>query len=432
MIYKLYYSLSQISFPFIRLWVSFRKRMGKECPTRYAERFGKTTKNLPEKVEKRIWVHAASIGETVSVIPLIKKLEARGIHVILTTITRTSAQIAEQRMPKTIHQFVPYDHPFWIKRFLAHWQPNALILIESEFWPNLIMETAKKHIPIHLINARFSPTSFDRWRKYGAYFKEVFEKISFATTPHKKNLGLLTDLGVQFCRYMPNLKFMAKPLPFDKDEKTTLKKDLADRNIWVGASIRSGEESVFADMAHALSTKDAANLSVLIPRHPHVVEKLKAICDERNLSYTLRSSGKVPTKKTDVWIIDTFGELGLFFSLTHVVVMGGTFANCGSHNPIEPIMLGAAVILGPSRHNFLDVIEILTPALTLVDTKEQALNALEALLASPKDAQRLSTTGKEICDMQAAILEELPEYISDSFQKKIPNTDNETLTKHRA
>jgi len=227
MIYQLYYVLSVLSFPFIKMWVFFRKQIGKESNIRYKERFGITSKHFTDPSLKCIWIHAASIGETVSVIPLIKRLEKARINVILTTITRTSAQIAQERLPGTIHQFVPYDHPLWLNRFLNHWQPNLLILMESEFWPNMLMQTAKKHIPIHLINARFSPTSFTRWRKYGAYFKSVFENISFATTPHEKNLELLTQLGVQFSRYMPNLKFLAAPLPFKKEERSEIKKGLS-------------------------------------------------------------------------------------------------------------------------------------------------------------------------------------------------------------
>ncbi len=366
MVYKLYYLLSQVSFPLIRLWVWLRKLIGKECPKRYNERFGKTNLSFPINAQERVWIHAASIGETLSAIPLIKSLKRRGVSVVLTTITRTSADIAVQRLPDIIHQYAPYDHPYWLKRFLNHWKPNALVLIESEFWPNMLMQTNAMGIPIHLVNARFSPKSFKRWRKYGVYFKSVFEKISFATTPHKRNVQLLSELGVKFCRYMPNLKFMADPLPFDKTERDTLKKKLSTRSLWVGASIREGEENIFAGFAQQLALQtDPAQLAILIPRHPHVVEKLKAICSEKKLRFCLRSDGDTPKSYHDVWIIDTFGELGLFYALAPLTIMGGTFANCGAHNPIEAILHGSGVIMGPSRHNFNDIIDLLSPAALL-------------------------------------------------------------------
>lgn len=354
--YKVATSLAK---PIAPLIFKYRVNKDKEIPERENERYG--ISNLKRPSGTLWWFHAASVGETFACLPLIEKLLKRNpdLSVMLTTGTITSAKLAEKKLPeRAFHQFIPLDNKLFVKRFLAHWRPNLAAFVESEIWPNLILETHAKNIPLVLINGRMSKKSFKRWFKKPAMARPLFGRFDKVLAQGPIDERRFITLGAEKVIHSGNLKIDAPALTFDQTELENLKKAIDDRPILVAASTHANEEEVIAE-AHKIIALDYPDfLTIIVPRHPHRAEEIKSNINQIQsssrtpLNVELRSQSKTPSRTTNIYIADTMGEMGLFYSLTKTAFIGGSFIPHGGQNPIEALKLGTNIITGPHVENF--------------------------------------------------------------------------------
>ncbi|TBW34981.1 3-deoxy-D-manno-octulosonic acid transferase [Siculibacillus lacustris] len=349
-----YRGLGRVLAPALPLLLARRTRAGKEDPTRRGERLGRPAKPRPRG--PLVWVHAASVGETVSVLALVERLIAAGTAVLVTTGTVTSAAIAAQRLPAgAFHQFVPFDVAPHLGRFLDHWRPGLAIFVESEMWPTTVLELADRAIPQVLVNARLSERSARRWGLVGGTARALFGRLAAALAQSPGDGARLAALGVGDVRVVGNLKYDGPPLGADPAEQARLAAAIGARPTWLAASTHPGEEAIAAQVHAAAAVHLPGLLTVIAPRHPVRGDEIRRELAGRGLTVASRSQGETPTAATDVFLADTIGEMGLLYRLVPIAFVGGSLADKGGQNPIEPARLGCAVIHGPSTRNFADV-----------------------------------------------------------------------------
>ncbi len=382
----LYRFLTRVLSPVLRLYLHRRRRAGKEHPERMPERFGRPGRERPPG--RLIWLHAASVGEANSVLPLITALSASAAppNILLTTGTVTSARLMEDRLPAgAIHQFVPIDTPGAVDRFLEHWHPDLALWLESEFWPNLILETHRRGVPMMLINARLSPQSYRRWRRQPNVIGPILQSFAACFARSDKEARQLNELGAKDARYCGDLKAAAPPLPADPDALKDLSLLMADRPRWLAASTHDGEEAAAAVCHKALKDSLSGLLTTIVPRHPERGAAIQAALAGQGLTIARRSLGERPDDKTDIYVADTLGELGLFYRLHEVAFIGGSLVAHGGQNPMEAARLDCTVLHGPHVFNFGDVYGELTAAgaARLVEDGPALEQELSRLLQSP-------------------------------------------------
>ena len=348
-----YRKLTQIAGPAAPLIVSYRVRKGKEDPVRADERYGQTSLDRP--AGKLIWFHAASVGETNAVLPVIKMLKAAHpeMTMLLTTGTVTSAKLAGLRAAEyAIHQYVPLDAPQYVRRFLTHWRPDLALLTESEIWPNLIFETAEFGVPIVLLNGRMSRRSFRRWRSRPGIARPLFSRIEVVLAQNELLAQRFIQLGARRAVAVGNLKIDAPPPPYDNGELEQLRQCLKGRRIFVAASTHPGEDEVVAEAHQKLRADFGDLLTIIVPRHPERGCDIETALRDQALQVCRRSLGETPHADSDIYIADTIGELGLFYALAPLSFIGGSVVPKGGQNPIEAVKLGSGVVTGPHWHNF--------------------------------------------------------------------------------
>ena len=340
--------------PALRLMLDIRTRAGKEDPRRRHERFGRARASRP--AGPLVWVHAASVGETMSVLPLVARLVGTGVTVLMTTGTVTSAAIAAERLPPgAIHQYVPLDVITHVAAFLDHWRPGVALFVESEIWPVTIAELKRRGISQVLINARLSERSFRRWHRIAGVARVLFGRLTLALAQGAGDAERLAAIGVPRVMVTGNLKFDGPPLIADQTERARLSAVIGRRPTWLAASTHPGEEAVAAEVHLALRDRLPGLLTIIAPRHPTRGADLRADLAEQGLRVASRSLGERPGPRTDVYLADTIGEMGLVYALAPIAFVGGSIAPRGGQNPIEPARLGVAVLHGPSTHNFAEI-----------------------------------------------------------------------------
>lgn len=340
--------------PAVPTLLNARGQKGKEDPGRRGERLGFAGRPRPEG--QIVWVHAASVGETVAVLPLIENmLEANpGSHVLLTTGTVTSADIAARRLPKrAIHQYVPLDVPQYVDRFLDHWKPSVSIFTESDIWPNLVLETSRRKIPLVLVNARMSPRSINRWRRFARIGRPLFSRFALVMAQNPSINKAIKRLGAPNVITAGNLKIDAPPPPTDAAALEQLRAAIGARPVFLAASTHPGEDTVVA-AAHSLMRDVEGLLTIIVPRHPERGTGLAATLAGLGLKTQLRSRLPVPADETQIYVADTLGELGTLYALAPVSFVGGSLIEHGGQNPVEPARLGSCILTGPFTHNFRD------------------------------------------------------------------------------
>jgi 3-deoxy-D-manno-octulosonic-acid transferase len=351
-----YRGLTRLVAPLIPAYLNRRLKRGKEDAERMHERLGEPRRARP--TGPLVWLHAASVGESLSVLPLIDRLlEARpDIALMVTTGTVTSARLLEGRLPgRAFHQFVPVDTPQSVTGFLDHWHPDAALLVESELWPNLITLTADRDIPLALINARMSASSVRSWRWWTAAARALTGCFDLVLAQDETAATRLKLLGATGTKAVGNLKVDAPPPPASDALLTDLNSLLSGRPAWIAASTHPGEESIIADAHHLLKRALPDLLTVIVPRHPERGDEVARLLADKNLIIAQRSSGERISADTDIYLADTLGELGGFFRILTIVFMGGSLVRVGGHNPIEPSLLGATLLTGPHVFNFLEI-----------------------------------------------------------------------------
>ncbi|MBN8532962.1 MAG: 3-deoxy-D-manno-octulosonic acid transferase [Rhizobiales bacterium] len=338
--------------PFLPFLLRRRLKRGKEDAARLNERLGRPSRPRPEG--RLIWLHGASVGETMSILPLVERLVAYGA-VMLTTGTVTSAKLVESRLPAgAFHQFVPLDSPGAVARFFAHWKPDLGLLCESELWPNLIIEAHRQGISLGIINGRMSDRSFRRWSKLRGFIRALLAPLAFCSAQSEGDAERYRALGASSIS-PGNLKFDVPPLPFSADEFTSLRTQIGARPVLVAASTHPGEESQVIEAARAIAPDIPDLLTILVPRHPQRGEEIASLLREIGIPPLRRSLGAEPEKSVPFYIADTLGELGLFYRLGTLALIGGSLVEHGGHNPIEAIKCGCPCISGPHIDNFKDV-----------------------------------------------------------------------------
>jgi 3-deoxy-D-manno-octulosonic-acid transferase len=381
---RVYQKLSSVVVPLAPALIKRRLKQGKEDPTRIGERRGISRDIRPHG--PLVWIHGASIGEVLAAAALIEKLRALNIRILLTSGTVTSAAIVAKRFPADIiHQYVPYDSPRYVARFLEHWRPSLALFIESDLWPNLILLSAARRLPMVLINGRMSQRSFPRWRRVAGTISALLGRFDVCLAQSHVDAERFIALGSRNVITTGNLKLDVPAPPADSAKLERLMTMTRGRPIIVAASTHPGEEDILLEAHRRLAGYFPSLLSVIVPRHPGRGEALARTIAAFDLHVALRSHEELPTATTDIYVADTMGELGLFYRLAPIVFMGGSLVPHGGQNPIEAVKLGASIVHGPHVFNFTDVYEALDSAggARRADTLEALVKQLGQLLADP-------------------------------------------------
>lgn len=353
----IYNGLVRVLYPIaIRRYIEKRKKLGKEDTKRFNERIGRPSMKRPEG--KLIWLHGASVGESISMLPLINRLLEiySDAYVMVTTGTTTSAEVMAKRLPeRAFHQYLPIDNPSFTNRFVKHWQPNIVLWFESEFWPAMLSTIKRRNIPLILINGRISNKTFKRWQQVDFVIKEILSCFTSCLGQSEEDAYRLRVLGAKDAICLGNLKYAGLPIPIDEQKRADIIEQIGGRSLWLVSSTHNDEEFKIGKYLKNLQDKHNGLLTLIAPRHPHrgteIRDKLR---DEYNLNVSLRSLGEKITDKTDVYIADTIGEMGIWYDISPIVFIGGSLIPHGGQNFMEPSRCRDAVVVGPHMHNFTD------------------------------------------------------------------------------
>ena len=406
MLLRIYRALWILGWPFVKFVMWRRKAKGKEDLVRFEERLGVPSMARPSS--KLVWIHAASVGESISVLPLIEEMLSGNawIHIMVTTGTITSAALMEQRLPKrAFHQYIPIDKKEYVEEFIEYWQPDLAIWVESEFWPNLLVETKKYGCPLVLLNGRISEKSFARWSKYSKLSRMILGCFDLILPQSREDATRLRLLGGKNIKYLGNIKYGAKPLPFDPKKLQEVQDMIGNRMVWLAASTHEGEEEQILDAHLRIKEKNYTVLTVIVPRHPQRGPEIRDMFP-KEVNVSLRSNNDKIFEDTDIYIADTMGELGLFYRLAPIVFIGGSFVERGGHNPIEPAHLECAIICGESMENFTEIVTELEAAGAInfaMDSKDLAFKVFE-LWQNPQKRLAMSRLAGKFVRSKSEIL----------------------------
>ena len=408
-LYQIILSLLVLISPIL---IIFRIYKGKEDKIRFREKFSIPSKKRSKG--KLIWFHGASVGEILSIIPLIENYEKDKLinQILVTSSTLSSSKVLKKfKFKKTVHQFYPIDHFFFTKRFLEYWKPNLAIFIDSEIWPNMFKKLEEKKISLILLNARITKKTFLRWFSLKNVSQKVFNKISIAYPQNLETKYFLKKLKVKKIKTIGNLKFAEQ----DNEIMNKLNFRFKSKKIWVASSTHSDEE-IFCGKTHIELKKKIKNLlTILIPRHIHRVQEIKSELENLRLNVTNHSSNTKNLKNIDIYIVDTFGETKQFHKVGTSVFIGGSIINRGGQNPLEAARYGARILHGPNVDNFKDVYK------TLSNLKISKRITTPRELASAIIFKRNKKLGDKIKKIGVKILKEtindLDKLIKNEFKK---------------
>ncbi len=328
----------------------------KEDKIRFWEKLSLATKNKSKG--NLIWFHGASVGELLSVVPIIKYYEKKKYidQILITSSTVSSAKVLKKfKLKKTIHQFYPIDHLYFTNKFLKFWKPRLAVFIESEIWPCMFKNLENKNIPLVLLNARLTKKTFNRWMKIKSFAQSTFDKIKFSFPQNKETKLLLKKINTKNIKDLGNLKFIQNKLSKKNKLNKNLIQEFKKRNVWVATSTHFGEEKLCAE-THIKLKKRVKNLTtIIIPRHIHRVDQIIEELKKFNLSIDVHSSKKNKLKNTDIYLVDTFGDTQHFHQIASSVYLGGSYIKRGGQNPLEAARYGARILHGPNIDNFRDI-----------------------------------------------------------------------------
>ena len=384
--------------------IFFRILKGKEDPTRVGEKFCIYSK---KKNKKKIWIHAASVGELMSIVPLIKKLEKNKKikNILISTSTTSSAKIFKKlKFKKTSHVYFPLDNNYIVKRFIKYWQPEIAIFIDSEIWPNMFRNLHLDNIPIIIMNARITKRSFNKWQIFPNFAKQVFGGISLALPQNLETLKYLKLLKVKEIKIAGNLKYYGQKNNQDHLTKL-LKNKFKNFKVWCAASTHEDEEILIGKLHKSLKKKEKKLITIIIPRHINRTNQIIDALDNFGLNSITHSSNQKLRKNTDIYLVDSYGESSKFYNLTNVSFVGGSIIKHGGQNPLEPARLGNYIISGPNIGNFKEIYTF--------------LNNL-----------KMSSSTSNILTMEKIILKKLKAKTNNKNIKKIIKIGNDVLEKN--
>lgn len=383
-ILKIWSLIIQISAPFLIL---IRLKKGLESPVRYKERYGVTDIRRPQG--DLIWFHGASVGESLSILPLIQKIteHSPATNFLLTTTTTAAQKVLNSRINKnTIHQFVPFDAIQWVNKFLDHWQPKAVFFIESEIWPNILWQTNLRNIPITLLNARLSETSLINWLRVKKISKKMWGCFSGIYTQSDLFTERFHKLGAINVKTVGNIKLLSEKLPFDEIEFAYWEAQIKGRLCWVAASTHEGEEEIIFKVHQALK-KDLPNLlTIVVPRHVDRCEKIISKAKDVKISRFTEKN----LRDEDILLVDAMSKLGIFYRLTAIAFVGGSLVPVGGHNPLEPVMLGAFPLWGPYFFNVNDMMYLFDSMQCQQKSIDLLIDTLRDFLKNPEKIKNLN------------------------------------------
>ncbi len=410
MLSSLYRILTDVGAPFIGLYLRRRRAAGREDAGRFAERFG--TPSLPRPAGRLVWCHAASVGESMSLRLMIEKLHDvyPDITILLTTGTVAAARMMATRLPDyAVHQYVPIDRVPCITTFLDHWKPTLTLWLESELWPNTLAILRQKKIPTVLLNARMSDKSFHNWQRVKGWAQELTSSFSLCLAQTEADGARFGTLGATQVKCLGNLKYATPPLSVDRDELASLKQQTQGRDLWLMSSTHSGEEGIAIAAHKVLAAKRPNLLTVIAPRHAVRGDEIAALLQSAGLRFARRSAGERIGADTQIYLADTMGELGLFYSLSPLAVLGGSFVPVGGHNPIEPAQLGAAVVFGPYMYNFSEISrEFLSAQAAVALTQDYEIAAtVDHLLTDSAARENLAQAARLLAEEKRHIIDKI-------------------------
>ena len=400
--FALYQIIISILLIFSPLIFFLRILKGKEDKKRFKEKFCFPSKKRVSG--NLIWFHGSSVGEFMSILPLVYQLEKNQSikQILITSSTLSSAQIFKKfKFKKTVHQFFPIDSVFFSYKFLNYWKPTIAIFIESEIWPSIFRVLTKKNIPLLLLNARVTKKTFNKWHYIKNFSNSVFKNISKAYPQNNETLNYLKKLNISRIKIIGNLKFTKN----DQDKLITLDtiilKSFKKRKIWCASSTHPGEEIICSKVHLSLKKKYKNLLTIIIPRHTHRVDKIAQQIKDLKLNIVLHSSKPKKLKDTDIYLVDTYGETKKFYNAANVVFMGKSLTGKGGQNPLEPARQGATILYGPNVDNFLDIYKLLDKL--KITHKVNGISSLTKLVGkliiqpnSKKNYLKIEKIGKKI------------------------------------
>ena len=355
-VYRILINIVYILSPIIIIYRLFKK---KEDLTRFKEKFCFFSK---KKIKgKLVWIHGASVGEILSIIPIVEKLEKNKEikQILITSNTLSSSKILSNlKFKKTIHQFFPIDIKYNCNKFLNYWSPSVAMFVDSEIWPNMITEVKKKSIPLILLNARITKKSFKRWLKFPDTAKNLFRKFDICFASNEQSKKYLGILGAKKIKNIGNLKF-TQTEKNETDLNDDLRKKFLSRTLWCASSTHSGEEIFCVHVHKKLKSKHKNLLTIIIPRHAERANEIKNEIEELNLKVHIHSSKNKMPKDTEIYLVDSYGKTKSFFKLCKIVFLGGSLIKHGGQNPLEAAKYGCKILHGPNIWNFKEIYDLL-------------------------------------------------------------------------
>lgn len=412
-----YRLLTRLLEPLAPRLLDARAKQGKEDPVRVDERLGLTTVARP--AGDLVWLHGVSVGETLSLLPVVERIRRQrpDLTILVTSGTLTSAQLLAQRLPVgVIHQFAPVDAPGAVAAFLDHWQPSLAVFVESELWPNLILEARRRGVNLVLASARITERTVEGWRRFPGAVRQILSAFDRILPQDETSAARLHSLGARIDGHV-NLKLSGEAPPHDAAAFTRLSAAIGDRPVVVAASTHDGEEIAIVRALDKLADRLCL---ILVPRHPARSADIATALTRDGYRFARRSQGHEPDRDTDLYLADTLGEMGLFLRLADVVVMGGSFSAAlekppvGGHNPLEPARLGKPAVTGPDMSNWATVTDALVEAggLAIVQAPWDLPAVLAPLLANTDAARVMGERGRRAATEAGSGLDRLWETLA--------------------
>jgi 3-deoxy-D-manno-octulosonic-acid transferase len=402
--------------PFVRpaLWLRRRRGLESSDPPRMEERFGVASVIRPKG--RIFWFNASSVGEANSIVPVVERVLARykDVYALVTTTTLTGAEVMSKKLKdkRAIHQFLPVDRGAYVKRFLDYWKPSAGFFVDSDFWPNLMLSSARRGVPLVLLNGRISDRSYRRWMKNRNVSAKLLSTFIYLFAKSDEDKKKLLGMGAKVVVCVGNLKYGVPPLEYDEKVLGALEKSLGGRKAWVAASTHEGEEALLEISHRVVRAAHPDALLIIAPRHPARGVEIAKMFEERGYSVAVRSTGQKITSETAVYIADTLGELGLFFKLAPVAFVGGSLLpNLAGHNPFEPAKLGDAVLSGMFVSSFAETYDIMKAedAVIMVEDETELGNDVARLFSEPEELAGYAMRAKKIADRESGVLDRVME-----------------------
>ncbi len=416
----LYKNTMKAGKPLVKMVMRRRIRQGKEDPQRIGEKYAKPS--LPRPLGPLMWVHVASVGEAQSMLPLINIFLQQNplASVLVTTITRTAAEMLKIRLPdRAFHQYMPIDRPQWVQQFLDYWHPDVILWAESELWPVMLSEIGRRRLPMALINARMSEKSFRHWQFAKKSVAKLLAAFTVILTQTHKDKNFFEGLDAHSVVAAGNIKYCAPPLPYDAQQFALLQPVIAQRPRWIYASTHEGEESLAIEVHQKLRGKYPNLLTVIAPRHPQRAADIIKLCQSQNLNAALRSTNNIPPLSDEILIIDRMGELGLWYRLISCVCMGRSFSRDGGggHNPLEPALLGCAVLVGPHVQNLQQIYDDMREEGVVVSLsyKDELAIRIDKFLENPDMLKNLGQKAQHYALHQSHVLDVIIEELEPVF-----------------